>query len=113
MNPVEEMATGRQQATLKPDEITGSTPTPLELVGSEPDRAPEWYRIMILIRTFETRAEEQVTLGKIPGGMHSARGQEASAVGVVGAMRPDDVMTGMHRSHPVSLAKGLPGSRVG
>lgn len=62
---------------------------------------------MILIRRFEAAAEEIALAGRIPGGIHTAIGQEAVAVGVMHALRPEDVISGTHRSHHHALAKGL------
>ncbi len=42
----------------------------------------EWLSMMMLIRRFEERAERLGSRGAIPGGIHSAAGQEATAVGV-------------------------------
>ena len=54
---------------------------------------------MMLIRRFEERAERLGSRGAIPGGIHSAAGQEAVAVGTMRALRPDDDVAGTHRSH--------------
>ncbi len=62
---------------------------------------------MALIRVFEERAAPLARAGKIPGGMHSAAGQEAVAIGAVRALKPTDIVTSTHRSHHHSLAKGL------
>jgi TPP-dependent pyruvate/acetoin dehydrogenase alpha subunit len=62
---------------------------------------------MILIRRFEEAAERVALEGRIPGGIHTAIGQEAVAVGVKHALEADDVVSGTHRSHHHALAKGL------
>jgi pyruvate dehydrogenase E1 component alpha subunit len=80
---------------------------PIDLSGVDAEQAASWYRSMALIREFETTAEPLVMQGRIPGGMHSAAGQEATAVGVVGALAATDIVTGTHRSHHITLAKGL------
>lgn len=86
--------------------------TAIDLTDVAPDLALRWLREMTLIRQFETVAESLVPTGQIPGGMHSAIGQEAGAVGVISALAADDIVTGTHRSHHVVLAKGLPVDRV-
>jgi len=83
------------------------TVTPVNLTGVPPERAMGWLRTMSLIRQFETVAEPLVMQGRIPGGMHSAIGQEAVAAGVVSALADSDIVTGTHRSHHITLAKGL------
>ncbi|MBI4505608.1 MAG: thiamine pyrophosphate-dependent dehydrogenase E1 component subunit alpha [Chloroflexi bacterium] len=61
---------------------------------------------MLAIRTFEQKAEELLNRGEILGSMHSSIGQEAVCVGGCMAVRPDDYMTGHHRSHGHPIAKG-------
>jgi len=80
---------------------------PIDLSGVDADQAASWYRSMALIREFETTAEPLVMQGRIAGGMHSAAGQEATAAGVIGALAATDIVTGTHRSHHITLAKGL------
>jgi pyruvate dehydrogenase E1 component alpha subunit len=66
-----------------------------------------WLSRMLLIREFESTAGRLVASGAIPGGMHSAIGQEAVAVGITSVLGPDDVAAASHRSHHVALAKGM------
>ncbi|MDQ3651200.1 MAG: pyruvate dehydrogenase (acetyl-transferring) E1 component subunit alpha [Acidobacteriota bacterium] len=61
---------------------------------------------MVLIRRFEEKAAEAYTLGKIGGFCHLYIGQEAVAVGSLGALRPDDYVLTSYRDHGHSLAKG-------
>jgi TPP-dependent pyruvate/acetoin dehydrogenase alpha subunit len=68
--------------------------------------AEEFYRTMRLIRRFEERAIELVRSGEISSGIHPCIGQEAVAVGVVGALRADDIVISHHRGHGHLLAKG-------
>jgi TPP-dependent pyruvate/acetoin dehydrogenase alpha subunit len=58
------------------------------------------------IRAFEEKAEELYTLGKIHGTMHLSIGMEASAVGAIAALRPDDLILSTHRGHGHCIAKG-------
>ena len=80
---------------------------PISLTSVTSDQAQSWLAAMTLIREFETVAESLVASGKIVGGMHSSAGQEAVAVGVLTALRHEDVVAATHRSHHVCLAKGL------
>lgn len=66
----------------------------------------EMLRRMLAIRFFEEKAEELLMRGEIVGSMHSSIGQEATCVGGCMAVRPDDYMTGHHRSHGHPIAKG-------
>jgi len=65
------------------------------------------YEEMVLIRRFEEKlialSQEQ---GKLIGMQILAYGQEAVAVGMVKALKADDVMVSNHRSHGHLLAKG-------
>jgi pyruvate dehydrogenase E1 component alpha subunit len=63
-------------------------------------------RQMYLIRAFEEQAERSYMEGKIHGTMHLSIGQEASAVGSVSALNPDDYILSTHRGHGHCIAKG-------
>ena len=43
----------------------------------------------------------------MPGTIHQYQGQEAVAVGVCAALKPDDVITSTHRPHGHAIAKGV------
>src|SRR5262249_24045549 len=78
----------------------------------ETARRIDWLRRMTLIREFETRCDQLVRAGRIPGGMHAWVGQEAVAVGVAGALRSGDLSAGTHRSHHHALAMGIPATAL-
>ncbi|HUT21402.1 MAG TPA: thiamine pyrophosphate-dependent dehydrogenase E1 component subunit alpha, partial [Anaerolineae bacterium] len=61
---------------------------------------------MYTIRAFEEMAEQLYTLGKVHGTMHLSIGMEASAVGAIAALRPDDLILSTHRGHGHCIAKG-------
>src|SRR5262245_10378651 len=63
-------------------------------------------RRMLRIRRFDERAVELQARGMIPGAVHTSIGHEAAEVGACLALRPDDTMTGYHRSHGHPIAKG-------
>ena len=65
----------------------------------------EMLEKMYLIRAFEEKAEELYTLGKIHGTMHLSIGMEASAVGSVLTLNPDDLILSTHRGHGHCIAK--------
>jgi len=62
---------------------------------------------MILIRRFEEALLELKNQDLINGPVHTSVGQEAIAVGVATALRPEDWITGSHRAHHQYLAKVL------
>jgi TPP-dependent pyruvate/acetoin dehydrogenase alpha subunit len=64
------------------------------------------YRKMLEIREVEQALISLFERGKMPGFIHSYIGEEASAVGICAALRPDDYITSTHRGHGHILAKG-------
>lgn len=61
---------------------------------------------MCEIRYFEEKAEELYIRGLVHGTMHLSIGQEASSVGSIAALRPDDLIIHHHRGHGHTIAKG-------
>lgn len=61
---------------------------------------------MYAVRAFEEMAEQLYAMGKIHGTMHLSIGMEASAVGAIAALRPDDLVLSTHRGHGHCIAKG-------
>ncbi len=76
--------------------------------GSElsPEQLAWMLRKMYEIRYFEEKAEELYTRGLVHGTMHLSIGQEASSVGSIMALRPDDLIIHHHRGHGHTIAKG-------
>jgi TPP-dependent pyruvate/acetoin dehydrogenase alpha subunit len=72
-----------------------------------PERLPDAYRQMLVIRKFEETIRSLYQQGKIRGSFHPCVGQEATAVGGCWAIRRDDVLTCTYRGHGQALAKGL------
>jgi len=64
------------------------------------------YRWMVLNRTFDNRAIALQRTGRM-GTYASSAGQEAVAVGVAGAMAPDDVLLPSFREHGAQLVRGV------
>ena len=77
-----------------------------ELTGLPVDTAREMYRRMVLIRSFEDHLYALFLQGAVPGTLHQYQGQEAVAVGVCTALRPDDVIFSTHRPVGHFLARG-------
>ncbi len=71
------------------------------------DTLLDWYRQMVLIRRFEERCAELYQQGLIGGFLHLYIGQEATGVGAVAALRPQDHLITTYRDHGVALARGL------
>src|SRR5262245_64238285 len=76
------------------------------------ERLLEFFRDMLLIRRFEEKVEERFRAGELPGFLHVAIGEEATAVGVCAALERDDVIASTHRAHGHAIAKGTPIERL-
>jgi acetoin:2,6-dichlorophenolindophenol oxidoreductase subunit alpha len=70
------------------------------------------YRKMVSIRLFEEQVNELYTRALMPGLAHLYIGEEAVAVGICEALRPDDYITSTHRGHGHCLAKGASPDRM-
>ncbi|MGB9594319.1 MAG: thiamine pyrophosphate-dependent dehydrogenase E1 component subunit alpha [Anaerolineae bacterium] len=57
-------------------------------------------------RYFEEKAEELYGRGLVHGTMHLSIGMEASPVGSIAALEPDDLIIHHHRGHGHTIAKG-------
>jgi len=66
----------------------------------------DMYARMVLIRVAEETVVRLVSQTRIPGTVHPYIGEEAIAVGVCSALRPDDFIASTHRGHGHILAKG-------
>ena len=77
-----------------------------EATGLPLETAREMYRRMVLIRRFEDHLYALFLQGAVPGTLHQYQGQEAVAVGVCMALRPDDVIFSTHRPVGHFLARG-------
>ena len=70
------------------------------------------YRRMFSIREFEEHANDLYLRALMPGLTHLYEGEEAVAVGICEALRPDDYITSTHRGHGHCLAKGAKPDRM-
>ncbi|MGA2500591.1 MAG: thiamine pyrophosphate-dependent enzyme, partial [Tepidisphaeraceae bacterium] len=82
-----------------------TTKIPVELKKADLLRL---YERMVLLRRFESKAQELYRAGRWPGFIHLYIGEEATAVGVCAHLRNDDWITSTHRGHGHVLAKGVP-----
>jgi pyruvate dehydrogenase E1 component alpha subunit len=71
-----------------------------------------FFREMLLIRRFEEKVEDRFRAGELPGFLHVAIGQEATATGVCAALQREDVIASTHRAHGHAIAKGTPVERI-
>jgi TPP-dependent pyruvate/acetoin dehydrogenase alpha subunit len=74
------------------------------------DDLVEMLRLMYTIRSVECRLrqlyEENRLRGLFLGALHSSEGQEATAVGALYGLRPDDYVISTHRGHGHLIARG-------
>lgn len=87
--------------------LGGCAITPLDPMPA-PEKLKSIYRMMVACREFEDRLYNLFLTENMPGTMHQYTGQEAVAVGVCAALRPDDYITSTHRGHGHAVAKGVP-----
>jgi dihydrolipoamide dehydrogenase len=83
------------------------SPKTLELSKSNKDLLLRLHREMQLIRRFEERAQEQYTKAKIGGYCHLNIGEEATVVGGITALKPNDYIFTSYREHGHAIARGV------
>jgi len=71
------------------------------------DHALELLRAMVRIRRFEEKCAELYGASEIRGFLHLYVGEEAIAVGTVGALAADDAIVATYREHGHALARGI------
>jgi pyruvate dehydrogenase E1 component alpha subunit len=69
--------------------------------------ARELLHQMLRVRRLEEKAAEMYSLGKIRGFLHLYIGEEAVAVGAVGALEDDDAIVATYREHGHALVRGV------
>jgi pyruvate dehydrogenase E1 component subunit alpha len=65
------------------------------------------YREMLLVRRFEEKTAEMYQMAKIGGFCHLNIGEEATIVGTISALRPEDYVYSTYREHGHAIAKGV------
>ena len=83
------------------------SPKTLELSKDNKDLLLGLHREMQLIRRFEERAQEQYTKAKIGGYCHLNIGEEATVVGGITALKPNDYIFTSYREHGHAIARGV------
>ena len=82
-------------------------------IGSEShETLQHYYRQMAFIRAFELRAAEMYQRAKIGGYCHLNLGEEATVVGLMAALAPEDYLFTTYREHGYALARGIAAERV-
>ncbi len=78
-----------------------------KLTLSRPDYIQLFYNLK-KVRMFDEALSRMYRQGKILGGVYSSRGQEGIGVGTTFLLRPDDIVSPIHRDMGVFLLKGMP-----
>ena len=65
------------------------------------------YLKMVQTRAFEETAARLFVEGKVHGTAHFCIGEEATGIGVCGALEKEDMITQTHRSHGQGIGKGM------
>ncbi len=102
------MATQQSEKTM-PDVKTLSEPAGPAI--SEATRL-ELYRLQVLLRESEQRANDLFLQNLVKGTSHLSLGQEAVAAGCAAAMQPGDLSFCTYRGHAHTLARGVPVEKV-
>jgi pyruvate dehydrogenase E1 component alpha subunit len=93
------------------EEAARETPIPLSQSRGSALLSREFmltlYERILVIREFEERVKMLFLEGAMPGTIHQCQGQEATAVGICGALGNDDFIVSTFRGHGHALAKGL------
>jgi pyruvate dehydrogenase E1 component alpha subunit len=76
------------------------------LSNENPETLKEYYRQMVLLRRFEERTAEMYTKARIGGYCHLNLGEEATVVGLMAGLRPQDYIYTNYREHGYILARG-------
>ncbi len=93
----------------------GLAPAPPGAGFLTPDRQAQllhWYEQMLLIRRFEEAAAEMYTRAKIGGYLHLNIGEEATVVGSMAALEPQDYVFSNYREHGHAIARGIEPKRI-
>jgi len=99
-------------ATKAPEMTSSQTPRRGLSASLPPATIHKWLKDMHLIREFEIRCAQAYQQAKIGGFCHLYIGQEACAVGTIGAINPDDPVITAYRDHGHALARGMDAARA-
>jgi pyruvate dehydrogenase E1 component alpha subunit len=91
----------------KPREVDVAENGRPSLAGEDVDTLRGYYYQMLLLRRFEERTSEMYTKAKIGGYCHLNLGEEATIVGLMAALTPEDYIFTNYREHGYILARGV------
>lgn len=82
------------------------------LAEENADTLRHYYHQMLLVRRFEERTGEMYTKARIGGYCHLNLGEEATIVGLMSALQPDDYIFTNYREHGYIVARGVAPGRI-
>ncbi|MFP4436464.1 MAG: pyruvate dehydrogenase (acetyl-transferring) E1 component subunit alpha [Chloroflexaceae bacterium] len=82
------------------------------LADENADTLRHYYHQMLLVRRFEERTGEMYTKARIGGYCHLNLGEEATIVGLMSALQPDDYIFTNYREHGYIVARGVAPGRI-
>lgn len=82
-------------------------PVRTDLAAENADELRHYYYQMLLLRRFEERTSEMYVKAKIGGYCHLNLGEEATIVGLMAALKPEDYIFTNYREHGYILARGV------
>ncbi len=93
---------------LPPEDMPTSGEASATLASEPKEKLLDLYRLMSLSRKWETTMKDLFLAGEdgLYGAFHTYVGEEAVAVGVMGALNEDDYIASTHRGHGHLIAKG-------
>jgi pyruvate dehydrogenase E1 component alpha subunit len=77
------------------------------LADEDAESLKHYYYQMLLIRRFEERTSEMYVKARIGGYCHLNLGEEATIVGLMAALKPEDYIFTNYREHGYILARGV------
>ncbi|HEX5690038.1 MAG TPA: pyruvate dehydrogenase (acetyl-transferring) E1 component subunit alpha [Roseiflexaceae bacterium] len=92
----------------KPSEVDVAENGRPSLEGEDTEKLRHLYYQMLLLRRFEERTSEMYTKARIGGYCHLNLGEEATIVGLMAALTPDDYIYTNYREHGYIIARGVP-----
>ena len=93
----------KHRSYLTPEGTLSGTPPK---IARDPDLLTRLYRMMVLVRTFDSKAVALQRTGQL-GTYASCLGHEATHVGIGAAMAPEDVFFPMYREYGTQLWRGV------
>lgn len=85
---------------------------PSQVAEISPEVLLDLYYRMKVCRAVDERLEILYRQGRIPGSVYSGKGQEGTHVGVVSALRAEDVLSCTHRDLNAHITKGVSLRRI-